>query len=167
MAIKLEDITIYGAHDREAKRVRIGWSDGEARYHFWFELPRGGILHDRGRGMKVLYKNPLLGAQDQYRTRYLDAASFSNRLNIKAVLHLVKENDLINKAFAAEAEGRAAKELEAFNTKVRLVREAVLDEAQRLRDEGILVFHLEELEEGLGALPDTSIARIYHAIVGG
>lgn len=115
--MNISDITDVLVTPMAANSVRIEWTALGTRYHV-------NMLRDTGvvqtaqfgthRDRKTLYKNPprdvKMGDPGYYRTVYTNAEAASNAKIVQHVLKHVKDNNMVEAAYQAEAAAKTAKE---------------------------------------------------------
>jgi len=90
---------------RDFKRAAAGWQDGEARYHFWFNIETRQIegCSFLGEGFPVIFKNSLEmdhRMPGYFNTRKLDATVARNVAIVAEVWTEIERDNLIAKALA-------------------------------------------------------------------
>lgn len=115
--MKITDITDILVSPMASNSVRIEWMAQGLRWHV-------NMLRDTGvvqtaqfgthRDRKTLYKNPprtvKMGDTGYFKTTMLDAEAASNAKIVQHVLKHVWDNNMVEDAYKAEAEAKAAKE---------------------------------------------------------
>jgi hypothetical protein len=114
--MNIKNVTVDGLNDQRT-RAAAGWQDGEARYHFWFDLKTRSLegLHFTD-GKPTIYKNSLVTESREpgyFNTRYIDATKKKNVAIIAAVWDEINAKELVGKAIIAQDAADLARKRES------------------------------------------------------
>ena len=155
--MNITGIHVDGLNDQRT-RAAAGWQDGEARYHFWFDLKTRTIegLHFTD-GKPTIYKNSLVTESREpgyFNTRYIDATKKKNVAIIAAVWDEINAKELIGKAIieqdAVDLKRKQEIDAHALQCRKQDAGERLFDALSAILEHGEPVLHPKWIDTSAG-----------------